>query len=326
MKFTHRTHCIPRRAAMAVLLGAASWGSQAAETWPQQPLRLIVPFGAGGVTDTTARVFADGISKQLGQPVIVENRPGAGGSIAAGMVAKSKPDGYTLLVVTNGIFAVNPHIYPQLPYNPSRDFSYIAMLANTPNILAVSANSPYTSLQAVIDAAAKGEEKISFATAGEGSDNYQILQLLQQATHTKWLHVPYKSGTESLTAVMGGTADATAISAATSQSFIKSRQIRAFAVTSARRLADQPDIPTVKEVLGKSIEGGSLSGIAAPAGTPDAVLQRLNAAITQVARSDAAKDKVFSRGSEPVDTSQEAFQARVKQEQAKWAAILKPGR
>lgn len=310
-----------RRTTLALLVASAC-GLAFAVDYPQQPIKLFVPFGAGGVTDTTARVFADGMSKQLGQPVVVENRPGAGGSIAASLVAKSKPDGYTLLVATNGILAVNPHIYPSLPYDPTKDFAYVAMLANTPNILAVSVNSPHTSLRSLIQAAAKGEEKLSFATAGEGSDNYQILALLQQATSTKWLHVPYKSGTESLTAVISGQADATSISAATSQPFIKAKQIRPFAVTSARRLQDQPDIPTVKEVLGKPVEGGSLSGIVAPAGTPDAVLKRLNAAIAAVAASEAAKEKIYARGSEPVDTSQDAFRAKIKDEQAKWAAIL----
>lgn len=296
-----------------------------ADNYPSQPIRLVVPFGAGGVTDATARVFAEGLTRALGQPVVVENRTGAGGGIAAGVVAKARPDGYTLLVITNGMYAVNPLIYPQLSYDPKKDFTYVAMLANTPTILAVRADSPYASLPALIKAAAAGEDKLSFATAGEGSDNYQVLQLLQQATGVRMLHVPYKSGTESLTAVISRTADATAISAATSSSFIEAGQIRPFAVTSNRRLANQPQIPTVKEALGKSVEGGSLSGIAAPAGTPDAIVQRLNAAIASVAASALAKDKVYARGSEPVDGSQAAFKQRVRDDQIRWAALLKPG-
>lgn len=313
-----------QRCAAAVLVALLGATSAQADSYPSQPIRLVVPFGAGGVTDATARVFAEGLSRKLGQPVVVENRAGAGGGIAAGVVAKARPDGYTLLVITNGMYAVNPLIYPQLSYDPNKDFSYVAMLANTPTILAVRADSPYTSLSALVKAAAAGHEQLSFSTAGEGSDNYQVLQLLQQATGIRMLHVPFKSGSESLTAVISRTADSTAISAATSAGFIDSGQIRPLAVTSSRRLANQPQIPTVQEALGKGVEGGSLSGIAAPAGTPDAIIQRLNAAIADVAASPLAKDKIYARGSEPVDGSQAVFQQRVRDEQAKWAALLKP--
>ena len=311
-----------RRCAAALLSlalpGAAAW----ADAYPTQPIRLIVPFGAGGVTDTTARVFAEGLTRALGQPVVVENRGGAGGLIAAGAVAKSRADGYTLLVITNGMVAVNPLIYKTLPYDPNKDFTYIAMLANTPTVLAVGADSPYQSLQDVIRAASAQADKIAFSTAGEGSDNYQVMELLQQATGVKMLHVPYKSGSESLTAVMSRNTDVTAVSAVTAVGFIDAGQIRPFAVTSSRRVANLPTIPTVKEVLGKDVEGGSLSGVAAPAGTPDAVVARLNAAIAAVAKGALVQEKIYARGSEPVDPSQEAFKRRVVAEQEKWAALL----
>ncbi|MGX9689297.1 Bug family tripartite tricarboxylate transporter substrate binding protein [Achromobacter anxifer] len=306
-------------ALMGVLLPAAAvW----AAGYPDQPIRLVVPFGAGGVTDTTARVFAEGLTRELGQPVVVETRGGAGGSIAAGAVAKSPPDGYTLLVITNGMIAVNPLIYKKLPYDPNRDFTYVAMLANTPTVLAVGADSPYASLQEIIKAASVQTDRIAFSTAGEGSDNYQVLELLQRATGVKMLHVPYKSGSESMTAVMSRNTDLTAISAVTAVGFVEAKQIRPFAVTSSRRLANLPDIPTVKEALGQDVEGGSLSGIAVPKGTPPDVVARLNAAIAVVARSASVQDKIYSRGSEPVDGSQEAFERRVVAEQQKWSAIL----
>ncbi len=311
------------RRCMAALLGvvlpaAAAW----AGPYPDQPIRLIVPFGAGGVTDTTARVFAEGLTRELGQPVVVENRGGAGGSIAAGAVAKSPADGYTLLVITNGMVAVNPLIYKKLPYDPNRDFTYVAMLANTPTVLAVGADSPYPSLPEIIKAASVQADKIAFSTAGEGSDNYQVLELLQQATGVKMLHVPYKSGSESMTAVMSRNTDLTAVSAVTAVGFVEARQIRPYAVTSSRRLANLPDIPTVKEVLGKDVEGGSLSGIAVPKGTPADMVARLNTAIAAVAKSPSVQDKIYARGSEPVDGSQAAFEQRVLAEQKKWAEIL----
>lgn len=314
-----------RRLCIAALLatGMVAFGPVHADSYPKQPVRLVVPFGAGGVTDITARVFAEGLSKELGQPFVVENRPGAGGGIAASTVAKARPDGYTLLVITNGMFAVNPWIYPQLPYDPKKDFTYVAMLANTPNILAVSASSPYKSLDDLVKAAAADKDKLSFSTAGEGSDNYQVLQLFQQATNTQWLQVPYKSGSESLTAMIGGQADATAISAVTAVSFIQGGQVRPFAVTSNRRLESLPQVPTVKEVLGKELEGGSLSGIAVPAGTPADIVTRLNSAISAVAASPLAQEKIYSRGSERVDGSQAAFEQRVKQEQERWASLLR---
>lgn len=218
--------------------------------------------------------------------------------------------------------AVNPLIYKTLPYDPNKDFTYIAMLANTPTVLAVGADSPYQSLQDVIRAASAQADKIAFSTAGEGSDNYQVMELLQQATGVKMLHVPYKSGSESLTAVMSRNTDVTAVSAVTAVGFIDAGQIRPFAVTSSRRVANLPTIPTVKEVLGKDVEGGSLSGVAAPAGTPDAVVARLNAAIAAVAKGALVQEKIYARGSEPVDPSQEAFKRRVVAEQEKWAALL----
>lgn len=315
---------ILRRLAASCLAAAAVVTTAHAQNYPTQPVRLVVPFGAGGVTDITARVFAEGLSRELGQPVVVENRAGAGGGIAAGVVAKSRPDGHTLLVITNGMFAVNPLIYPSLAYDPRKDFTYVAMLANTPTILAVHPNSPYASLPELMKAAAAEKDRLSFSTAGEGSDNYQVLQLLQQATGTQLLPVPYKSGSESLTAVITRTVDVTAISAVTAVSFVESKQIRPFAVTSSRRLAHLPDIPTVKEALGKSVEGGSLSGIAAPAGTPVEVVKRLNAAIAKVAASPLVQEKIYSKGSEAVDPTQAAFEKRVRDEQAKWAALLKP--
>lgn len=308
---------------MAALCGAVlPIAAALAGSYPDQPIRLIVPFGAGGVTDTTARVFAEGLTRELGQPVVVENRGGAGGSIAAGAVAKATPDGYTLLVVTNGIVAVNPLIYKKLPYDPNKDFTYVAMLANTPTVLAVGVDSPYPTLPDIINAAKAEADKIAFSTAGEGSDNYQVLELLQQTTGVKMLHVPYKSGSEAMTAVMSRNTDMTAVSAVTAVGFIEAKQIRPFAVTSSRRLSNLPDIPTVKEVLGKDVDGGSLSGIAVPKGTPADVVVRLNAAIATVSKSPSVQEKIYARGSEPVDGTQAAFENKVVAEQKKWAEIL----
>lgn len=307
-------------AALAISLA----GGPAAAGYPDQPIRLVVPFGAGGVTDTTARVFAEGLSKELGQPVVVENRAGAGGAIAASSVAKSRPDGYTLLVITNGMYAVNPLIYAQLPYDPDKDFDYVAMLANTPTILAVGPDSPHQTLTELVEAAKARPESLSFSTAGEGSDNYQVMRLLEQASGARLLHVPYKSGPESLTAMMSRQTDATAVSAVTAGGFIAANQIRPLAVTSSRRLAQQPQVPTAQEALGQPIEGGSLSGIAAPAGTPEPVLERLNAAIAAVAAGPLAQQKVYAQGSEPVDPGRRVFEQRVREEQAKWRALLKP--
>ena len=311
-------------ALVAALAISLAGGPAAASGYPAQPIRLVVPFGAGGVTDTTARVFAEGLSKELGQPVVVENRAGAGGAIAASSVAKSRPDGYTLLVITNGMYAVNPLIYAQLPYDPDKDFDYVAMLANTPTILAVGPDSPHQTLTELVEAAKARPESLSFSTAGEGSDNYQVMRLLEQASGARLLHVPYKSGPESLTAMMSRQTDATAVSAVTAGGFIAANQIRPLAVTSSRRLAQQPQVPTAQEALGRPIEGGSLSGIAAPAGTPEPVLERLNAAIAAVPAGPLAQQKVYAQGSEPVDPGRRVFEQRVREEQAKWRALLKP--
>lgn len=187
------------------LVGMAAAGSLAtAAGYPEKPIRLVVPFGAGTSTDTTARVIGDALSRQLGQSVVVENKPGAGGAIGTDYVAKSKADGYTLSFGSVGTFAINKGLYSRLPYNPSKDFTYLAMPGYTPTLLVVSNGAPYNSLKDLLDDARKNPDKLAFASAGNGTSGHLAGELLKKVAGVSMLHVPYKEGSQAMTDTIGG--------------------------------------------------------------------------------------------------------------------------
>lgn len=309
-----------------VLIGAAfltgiTGISYASDTWPTRPVTLVVPFGAGGITDVTARTVAKLLQEELGQPVIVENRPGAGGNIAAGLVARAKPDGYTLMVITNGMVAVNPLINKELNYNALKDFTYISMIANTPLVLVVSAKSPNRDLRSLIAQARQQRESVSFASSGLGTSIHQVLASLQQATDTTFLHVPHKSGAEAANALLSDAVQSTAVETVVVGPFIEAGRMRPLGVTSSQRVPKFPSIPTIAEQLGKEFDVGSISGLVAPKNTPAPVIKRLEDAMAKALKGEGMQN-LFAQGSQPMPVGAEAFQGRMRQEVAKWKDLF----
>jgi tripartite-type tricarboxylate transporter receptor subunit TctC len=301
-----------------VCLGDLSY----AQNYPDRPIRLIVPFGAGGITDLTARVVAQELSKQLGQTVVAENRPGAGGAIAAGQVARAAPDGYTLMIITNGMVAVAPLFQRQLPYDPLNDFEYISMIANTPLVFVTSSDSAFETLSDLVKAASTEPATVSFSSSGLGTSIHQAMALLNKSTGASMLHVPYKSGAEAAMAVLSGTVVATAVETVVVGPMIASGKLRALGLTAAQRVPSLPDVPTVKETIGTELEAGSLSGLVAPKGTPSQILARLEAAIHVAVRSELAADRIYSQGSQPMPEGSAVYREKMLEEQEKWRHVF----
>ncbi|ADP19066.1 extra-cytoplasmic solute receptor family protein 156 [Achromobacter xylosoxidans A8] len=295
--------------------------SQAVGTWPERPITLIVPFGAGGITDLTARTVARQLQAELGKPVVVENKPGAGGNIAADIVARAKPDGYTLMVITNGMVAVNPLIHKQLNYDALKDFAYVSMIANTPLALVVPEASPIQDLPALVARARSRPDAVSYASSGQGTSIHQVFALMQQQTSATLMHVPYKSGAEAATALLSGVVDVTAVETVVVGPFIQSGKMRALGVTSAQRVSNLPDVPAARETLGGDFDVGSISGLVAPAATPKDILDKLERAMQAVAQSEGMA-QLYAQGSQPMPTGSQVFLERMLQEQKKWRRVF----
>lgn len=293
----------------------------AATAWPDRPITLVVPFGAGGITDLTARTVAKQLQAELGKPVVVENKPGAGGNIAADIVARAKPDGYTLMVITNGIVAVNPLIHKQLNYDALKDFAYISMIANTPLALVVPKNSQIQDFPALIARARSNPNAVSFASSGQGTSIHQVFALMQQQTGAALMHVPYKSGAEAATALLSGVVDVTAVETVVVGPFIQSGKMRALGVTSDQRVPNLPDVPAVRESLGIEFDVGSISGLVAPAATPQDILDRLERAMQAVAKSQGMA-QLYAQGSQPMPSDSQVFLERMRMEQKKWRRVF----
>ena len=310
--------------AAALLLALFSGGVRADSDWPQRPITLVVPFGAGGVTDMTARTVAKVLQQELGQSIVVENRPGAGGGIAASSVARAKPDGYTLMLITNGMVAVNPLINPSLNYDAFKDFDYVSMIASTPLVLVVPAASPVRSLQELLEQARGEPDSLAFASSGIGTSIHQVLALLQHQSGASFMHIPYKSGAEAVTAVLSGTVQASAVETVVVNSFVESGKMRALGVTSARRVGGSlADVPAVAERLGRDFDVGSISGLVAPAGMPAERMRTLEQAMAKVLQSPEMQN-LYAQGSQTVEHGAAPFRKKMEQEAVKWKAVFKP--
>lgn len=291
--------------------------------YPERPIRLLVPFGAGGITDIVARVAAEQLSKELGQQVVVENRPGAGGNIAAAALVQAPADGYTLMFSTLALLTVNPHLYEKLPFDPFTSFTYISTVASTPHAVVVNPQVPAKSLQELVDLARKTPEGLRFGTAGVGSSPHQGLEILQRAGGVKLLHVPYKSGAESVNAVLAGQIDLTFEALPVVMPHVKAGKLRALAVAAKDRHAAEPALPTAREAGYPTLVSGSVSGIIGPAGLPAEVQARLAQAVGNVLGRSETKARLFAQGSTVLGGSPNDFVSLVKFEHERWGGILK---
>ncbi len=294
-----------------------------AQNYPVKPVRLIVPFAAGGNVDITARQIAPGLSELLGQNFIVDNRVGAGGVIGAEAVAKAAPDGYTLMMGSNSTVSVAPSLYPKLAYHPVRDFAPVSLVATTPFVLVVHPSVPVKSVKELIALAKTKSGRLAMASGGTGSSNHLVGELFQSLTGAKFTHVPYKGGGPAGVDLMAGQVDLLFDQLSSSVGPLKSGRIRALAVTSAARTAVFPDIPTMKEAGVADFEVTNITGVLAPAGTPAEIITRLNAAILKVLGSASVKERFAGLALEPAPSTPEQFSVYIKEDFARWTKVVR---
>lgn len=314
-----------RRRILAGAAGAAglsSLGVRAASSWPDKPIRLLVPFGAGGITDIVARATGDQLSEVLGQTVIVENKPGAGGNLAAETLKNAAPDGYTVMLTTIGVVSVNPHTYTSLRFDPLKDFVYISQVAETPHAVAVHPDVPVKSVRELVELAKAKPESLSFGTAGYGSSPHQGLEILQATTGTRFLHVPFRSGAESVRNVMGGQVSMTFEALPVVMPQAQAGKLKVLAIAAAARHASAPDLPTTGEQGYPALRSSSISGLIGPAGMPQEVVDKLNAAVNTAAQGTKFKARLYAQGTNALGSTPQAFVELVHGEYRRWEKLM----
>ena len=291
--------------------------------YPSKPVKIVVGFAPGSATDILARVVADAFSKSMGQPFVVENKPGAGGSIGAAQVKDAPADGYTLVAAGSGPFGINPAIQSNLPYDAVRDFALIGNIVLTPQALVVGTQTPYRTLKDFVDAAKAKPGEVPYASLGNGSTSHLAMEAFQAAAGIKLNHVPFKGSGDAQTAILAGQVPIMSDTIPGILAQVKAGKLRAIGVAIPKRSAFLPDVPTVAEQGYPGFEAVGWIGLAAPAKTPPAVLDKLNAEIRKMLQDPAVKAKFEQLAFEPVGDSREQFTAFVKSEIAKWSQVAK---
>ena len=297
-------------------------GQALAQAYPHKPLRLVVPFPPGGPTDILGRALGAKLGELLGQPVIIDNRGGAGGGIGADNIAKSAPDGYSLLLGTTGTHTINPNLYSKLPYDPIKDFVPISLVVKYLNILVVNPNVPVTSVAELIALAKQKPGQITFGSAGNGSSNHLTAEMLATMTGVKMQHVPYKGSGPALNDVIAGQISFMFDQYSTVGPNIKAGKLRAIGIATKQRHPLLPDVPTIGETV-PGFEVSPWYGLFAPAGTPRAIIDRLNADLVKVMNSPEIHARMTTLGWDPVTNTPEQFAAQIKSELAIWADVVK---
>ncbi|RYX89037.1 MAG: tripartite tricarboxylate transporter substrate binding protein [Comamonadaceae bacterium] len=322
----NRRSALARGCAIAAgLLGLAAAVAPTAafaQDFPTRPVKLVVPFGAGTTTDIIGRIFAEALSKPLGQSIIVENRAGAGGNIGSDLVAKSAPDGYTILMGTVGTHAINPGLYKRMPYDAVKDFAPIAYAGYTPTLLVIAANSPFKTLKDLQAQAAK-PGGVSFASAGNGTSGHLAGELLKARLGGDMMHVPYKEGGLAMSDVMGGQVQFMFYHPAAVMQHIQAGKLRALGVSSAKRSIAAPDVPSITEQGFGEFDLVPWFMLYAPAGIPAPVLARLRGAAAQVLATPELKAKLTAQGLEMRDFKPEELSAFNRSEITKWSELVK---
>ncbi len=309
--------------AAALCLAASATAAQAQANYPSKPVRVIVPYPAGGTTDIIARIAANQLTERLKQPFIVENRAGASGAIGSQAVAQSAPDGYTLLMGTASSHGINSALQKSLPYDAVKDFAPVTVVANTPNIIIANPNVPVKNLGDLIKLAKAEPGKINFGSTSPGGSPHMSAELVKMMASIDMTHVPYKGAAPMLTDLIGGQVQIGFDNLPSSIGFVKSGKVRALAVTTAKRWPGAPDIPTVAESGVPGYEVSGWFGLLAPAGTPKDILHKLQAAIADAVRSPAVSKQLQDLGAEPVANTPEVFAQEIKDDVEKWITVVK---
>jgi tripartite-type tricarboxylate transporter receptor subunit TctC len=292
-----------------------------AQSWPTKPVKIIVPFPAGGPTDVLTRVLGDKLAQALGQPVVIENKPGAGGSIGADLAAKSAPDGYTLLMATGSTHSVGPHLNPRLPYDPVRDFTPVIYVGYATNILLVSPKLGVASVRELIEAAKK--QPLTYATSGIGSVAHLTSEMFAAQAGIKLTHVPYKGTQQSITDIASGQVSMLFDNVLTGKAHVDSGRLKGIAISSKARSAIAPDLPTVSESGLPGFDSWNYFGIFGPANTPQPVVQRVNAEMNRILADPAVKERFLALGFEVTGGTPQQFAEVMASESRRWGQVIK---
>jgi tripartite-type tricarboxylate transporter receptor subunit TctC len=311
------------RSAAAGLAALAFTAAAAAEPYPSRPIKIIVPYPPGGTSDILARSVGQKLTEMLGQAVVVENKPGATGNIGADFVAKSPPDGYTLLLADIGSLAIAPSVVATLPFDPVKDFAPVVMVAYSPHLLALNPGVPANNVRELVALLKAKPDSLNFAVSGVGGANHLAGIDFAARTGVKWTYIPYKGGSQAITDLMAGHAQVMFNGMLATYPAVKDGKLKAIAISSAKRFAAAPDIPTVAESGVPDFETGSWQGIVAPAGTPPEVVKKLHASVTAVLATPEMKEKLIASGAEVRAWSSEQFGAFIRDEKARWAKVVK---
>jgi tripartite-type tricarboxylate transporter receptor subunit TctC len=307
--------------ALAALVAAAGTAAQA--TFPSHGARLVVPFPPGGPLDAVGRAIAQKLTEAWGQSVVVDNRPGAGGNIGADLVAKSAPDGYTIVMGALSTHAVNPSLYPSMPYDAVKDFAPITLVAVTPNVLVVNPSLPVNSVQELVAYAKARPGKLSFGSGSNGSAGHLAGELFKVDAGIDMVHIPFKGGAPATQALLAGDTQLMFDNLANAMPQVKAGKLRALAVTTAERSKLAPDLPTMAEAGLKGFDISTWFGLLAPAGTPPDVIARWNADVTRILAAPDMRERLAAQGAESAPTTPAAFGAFIRAELAKYAHIVK---
>lgn len=307
-------------AGVAAVLAAAP---AAAQAWPTKPVRIVVTIGPGSSADILARIVADELGRRIGQAIVVDNRPGAGGNIAADLVAKAEPDGHTLLLATISTHAINAAMYPSMPFDPVRDFAPIALLAANPNVLVVHPTLPVTSLKDLLDLAAKKPGELTYASGGAGTSQHLSGEVMATQGNVKLTHVPYKSTPESMNAVLSGQVTMAFASVPVALAQVKAGKLKALGVTSEKPLPWWTEMPALAS---QGLPGFNVSawfGMAAPARTPEPVIARLNTELLAIMALPAVREKLQGQGMEVLSSTPAQFGDFIRAETERWAKVVR---
>jgi tripartite-type tricarboxylate transporter receptor subunit TctC len=310
--------------ATALFTTSVAWSSpMAAQEYPSKAVRIVVPQAAGGGTDTFARAIAQKLSERWGQPVVVENRPGAGGVVGTEVVAKAPPDGYTLLVTYEGSQAINQSLYEKLPFDSVKDFQPIATIAVTPFFLIVSPRAQAKSLQEFVSAARANPDKLSYGSAGNGSVNHLLGEMLKAEANIRVTHVPYKGAPQATADVIGGHVDAAFASVPSVISAVQQGTVRALAVSSGKRVAISPEIPTIAEAGFANFDVNPWWGILAPAGLGPQLTRKINADVSEILKTSDMQQLLAKQGATPLLSSPDEFRSLLERDVEKWRKAVK---